>query len=335
MPFRTVDGETHLCLVTVDPDTSEETITFVFDGGDGTSKETAVQVTTFRQLLDADADTDMHQKYIQVMNDINIADESWYGGSTNKSTYRNNIFATTPKNIVGIVAKGEYLITATSSDHASFENINFVNWVFKPNVSGSRAFFGTTSVPGADYLELYNCSFSIRFSPINYKSGTSSAYVFGTNLKSTNVSIYIEADKSAAYYRLQPFFNGVRHSKINMVINGAKILIPATCFHSLVSTSMFFKNCEVTGTSASSSSTTSGSQIYYAFSNCTFNNAPYTQFCSSVNIIACDTTPLPYQPSSYSGNSLVFATLVDEDDPTFTTSSIKSKQFLISCGFLP
>lgn len=338
MPFRTVDGETHLCLVTVDPDTSVETITYVFPGGDGTTKETAVQVSTFGRLIDADEDAEMSGKYIQVMNDIDIADESWYTGYISKNKYHNYIFATTNKKIQGItvVAQQGIIYAADTSSKCTFENISLLNWVLRCTATSGTAIFGpTTTDTTAAWITLLNFSLSARV----IGNSANTIRIFGSHIFANDVSIYIDNCPTHTLQAISGTTSNTPNIKenINIVVSGGNVSCNYMFGERCRRMSVVIKDSNLTSmSSVSTANNVRSQQTYYAFSNCTFNvTTPVSVFSTNLNMIACDTTPYPFELASTSGNVTILATMVDETDPNFETSSIKSKQFLIDSGFLP
>lgn len=342
MPFRTVDGETKLCLVE-NAGTAEEVITFVFAGGDGTSKSTAVEVTTFRQLLDANDDSEMVDKYIKVMNDMNVSTESWYTGYTDTITYKNYIFADSQKTISGltVIGSGYGFIhgqTGTSPKAYTFENINFYDCVFKATSSPSSN--GGVISSKSTSSTMINCNVSVRY----IDNGYALSDIINTT-SFNNCSIYIvKAPSSITITNKHITVSSSNTStNSNFVFDGFNL----SCTSSTASTgswlnrpntscSYIYKNCDINNTQTSFLSYTTSNNTpvgcYYAFSNCTFTTTPIPVNCDKLVIIAGDDTSIFNNNSS---SNAVIATTVDSDDPTFNTTSVKSKQFLIDCGFLP
>lgn len=331
MPFRTVDGEVHLCLVTVDPDTSVETITYVFPGGDGTSEQTAVEITNFTQLIQADEDSEMQGKYIKVLNDIDMADEVGYLGYTNKYQYQTNIFADTPKKIIGlsVVSTGSFFSGYSATKQASLKRVSFVNCVYKPSVASSSFIGSSTTDSTSSFTTVEDNSFSVRISPI----GANTVRILGSHLVTLNVSVYAEIYGSATISVITG--SNTEKTRTNVVIDGGIVSIGWPFVGKMRTCSIVLKNCTCTVTSAASAANDNAIQTYYAFSNCTFSSSPIAAYTNRHNMIATDTTPYPFEAYSSSSNNIIFGTLVDETDPNFETSSIKSKQFLIDSGFLP
>ena len=331
MPFRTVDGETHLCLVTVDPDTSVETITFVFPGGDGTSEQTAVEITNFTQLIQADEDSEMQGKYIKVLNDIDMADEVGYLGYTNKYQYQTNIFADTPKKIIGlsVINTGQFFVGYSATKQASLKRVSFVNCVYKPSVATSSFIGSSTTDSTASFTTIEDSSFSVRISPI----GANSIRILGSHLVTLNVSVYVEIYGSANIGVIVG--SNTEKTRTNVVIDGGIVSQQYPFSGKMRTCSIVLKNCVCNIPSATGTSNDNAMQTYYAFSNCTFSSSPIAAYTNRHNLLATDTTPYPFEAYSSSSNNIIFGTLVDETDPNFETSSIKSKQFLIDSGFLP
>lgn len=343
MPFRTIGEETHLCLVS-NPGTAEETIDFVFAGGDGSDKANAVQVTTFKQLMDANADSEMSGKYIKVMNNINIGDESWYTGTISTITWKNYIFADTSKTIEGVVVVGQSFIKNPALT-ITFENINWLNCVHK--VEGSTLLGTLYGNSASTYINWINCMLSIRV----LTNGKSSSFsVISTYNKFTDCSVYIQnaTKESTAMPTIMNFTQAtMTQTRSNFIFDnfktsgygntGATLLAMYTS-----SCSIIFKNCDFTQANilndGNNSSYAHTIQTYFAFSNCTFAANPLTFTSNRLVVVASDAdTSLtganyPFVLGSGAG---VLATMVGSTDPNFDTQSIKSKQFLLNCGFLP
>ena len=343
MPFRTVEGNTHLCLVS-NPGTAEETIDFVFAGGDGSDKANAVQVTTFEELMNANADAEMSGKYIKVMNNINIGNESWYTGSISTITWKNYIFADTSKTIEGVVVVGQNFLR-NNTPMITFENINWLNCVHK--VEGTTLLGTLYGNNGSNYINWINCMISIR---VLTNGKANSLSVINTYNKFTDCSVYIQnaTKESTAMPSIMSFSQATMiQTRSNFIFDNFKTSGYGNTGSSLLglytsSCSIIFKNCDFTQSGIlndqNNTSYAHTIQTYFAFSNCTFAASPLTVTSNRLAVVASDAdtsltgSNYPFVIGTGSG---VLATMVDSTDPNFDTQSIKSKQFLLNCGFLP
>ena len=314
-------------------------------GGDGSSKASAITVETLEDLLQAN--TDNSGKYIKVLNDINPANEPSYTGSITsaQASYKNYIYADTPKTISGLVVVGNAFIMTPNNTPSTFEQINFINCVFKATSTSSVLFRGyNSSYP----LNLNKCTISIRCQISGYDS-TFYVYTNGTSI--TNCSVYVQnsikGNSGSALF--QPSASNAPTTNSNFVFENFYVTgytSESTNMWNYYTSSCAFvwKNCTFTGTklfNSNSSSYDHAIQTYHAFTGCTFPSGQQVVRCTKSNAVACDsdtsTTGSNYPFTPYTGTpaSLVVLCTLSEDGEVGFSESLKDKQYLLDTGFLP
>lgn len=303
--------------------------------GSGDSKENAITIETFEDLLQVDI-ADNVNKYVKVLQDINVGNESWWTGSTNKCLYYCKYFADTRKKIEGLVVSGIDFIGRVSGSAASFENLDIINGCYK--LTGSGWLFGRNSLQ-ASTVFFKSCTISFRVvNTGSYSITTDNAYTIYED-----TSIYIVG--SGAETNAIGMFSG-KLTRCNIVFDSIYINSGTSSTNNILSSgtyssvSVIFRNCRFT-TYTNAFYVTSGSnrsQTYIAFDNCDFgaNALPFTITSNQPVILASNASTYPFVNSSNTATAkAILATMVDSTDPNFNTSSVRSKQFLINCGFLP
>jgi hypothetical protein len=303
--------------------------------GSGDSKENAITIETFEDLLKVDV-AENSNKYVKIMQDINVGNESWWTGSTDKSLYYCNYFADTRKKIEGLVVSGVNFIGRASGSNASFENLDIINGCYK--LTGAGWFFGRGTVSGSPTF-LKSCTVSFRVVNTGSYSITpdnmytiyedTSIYIVGSGAETNSFTI-----PAGKFTRCNVVFDSLYINSGNSSTNN--ILSSGT----YSSASFIFRNCKFTNYS-NAFNVTGGSnrtQTYLAFDNCDFSAStlPLTVTSNQPVVLASNASTYPFVNTSNTAYAkAILATMVDSTDPSFDTSSVRSKQFLINCGFLP
>lgn len=325
----------------------------VYGGGDGSSKENAIEITTFRELTEADEDilrtsgTINGRYYLKIVEDLNPSKEDWFTGFVTKTVWYSYIFCdeNDRKKINGLIISGNCFLNSTTYAQTNeyrvfFENIDFTNCVIYPTNS-TVYLFGDSYGNNTYCLNLINTTVSIR---VAYYSGLN-LYVCNQNCIINGCSMNIIGSNKSAYIHIDT--GKIRLTNIVMDSFIIQTIYPTyTTFWKQCS--FIFKNCQVTGSvyggvnisvlpngsTVNTDSVWTPVQSYIALSNCTYDMAPYKTDFFQPFVLATDTTPFPFTHNS-AGDQVIYATLVDSTDPNFDTSSLKSKTFLINSGFLP
>lgn len=321
----------------------------VYGGGDGTTKDQAIEITTFKELMDADNETAVGTRvYLKIVEDLYPSQEDWFTGYITKYQWKSYIYCDDDarKKIDGMIVNNLGFLAGgqTSNTYqAYFYNIDFTNCVWYPSSNGSNFFLGS-SVGSQRVLTVDSCTLSIRL------GGPTTTSVY-------DITAYNAFLRMSSLYIL----GGSGRNSIPSMLNQGSYYLSNIVLESLTITSMnptymtyyqqssfIFKNCTIVGNlgtngigynilSQNHISGWSPTQTYFAFLNCTYTYSLYNVAIGTVCVIASDTTPYPFQKDTdnYPNTQVILATCVDSDDPDFNTSSIKSKQFLIDSGFLP
>lgn len=343
--------------------------------GDGWSKENALTIENFADLRQVNSDTSNAGKYVKLLNDINVSEESWYMGSTDgwndlESTPHYMILcrffadSDSPKTIRGLTVSNLIFLCAYQTNYGSnkpgFEYVNLIDCCFKANslVTNRHYLFGG--------LNLNQCSIAFDHSNVSILvvDNTATMYLFSNNSN----SVYSITD-STFYIKHKP--NTTRFSVVldtYSTITRSTIILDGFSIYSHLSTSgeksscglfrntgkkissaVIYRNCTFSTLAyngkcywlyQSSEGNANEMQSYYAFDNCTFVDGYPLAVWGSVSsrMVASNYqgTAFTHDVSSTSvADATILATMVDSSDPTFNTTSIKSQQFLIDNGFLP
>ena len=311
-------------------------------GGDGSTKANAITVQTLEDLLTANDNNS--QKFIEVTQDINPANEAWYPGFILTQNIKNHIFSNSHHKIVGVCVVGEYITGSTTAStegtmEVGFHNLEMLNWVFKD--TSTRTQVGNVHILSAPSstkaLYFSDCEFSVKL----VLNTNTRLICMSTLLYATDCSFYFQFGSGGGIVAPVEGLNASSCSKTtrcNIVFDGAQdtvIQYVGSSSAVLNTVSFVYKNCKNVRASQSSTSqlinNTNAVSMCNTFLNCTYSRN-YTCIGSQLHIIATDAPSGTF--TSGSANTII-ATTVDSSDPDFATTSIKSKDFLISCGFLP
>lgn len=318
---------------------------YTYPGGDGHDKDNAIEITTFKHLIDADNDSDITSTkgnryyYFKIVEDLYPSKEDFFTGYVTKCYWNNNYYFCDPndrKKIDGLVVSGNTFISFSNSSqnyYPVFENIDIINSVFYYQAQSYGCAFGSTSniISSYYYIKFIGCTVSVKLAPfagILYS-------VIGSTCRFQQCSIYVSANSSnrpsTNYIIVQGF-----HYQTNIVFENFTInnFVNLMYFQQV---SIILKHCLLTGSFMSGTSFVwTPPQTYVACIDCDYNltnNAVYSN--NYPTIIASDADPYPFTLSASTPNYAILATTVDSTDPNFNTSSVKSKQFMIDSGFLP
>lgn len=346
-------------------------VSYIGDGT-GSSKENAITIENFADFRQVNNGNNLN-KYVKLLNDINVSEEEWYQGSVNGwgeggSSYPNSIWcmffadADSPKTISGLtVVNGTGFLCGPSSSgntYGCFENINIIDCCYKSSSTGTTVnVFGGSSY--TTKIRFINCNISVFV-----VDNTNQVTLFSTNNNSyiTDSTIYIKhkLNNTVSGFAMGTNTNVTRST---IIVDGfyIKSLVTTTgsdasayCLFrntgKKISSCLIFRNCNFKSFKdpnntrswllcQSSEGLTTELQSYYAFDNCTFEDGlPLPVFGTVTSrLVACNSQAQAFTHETFSGNTdaTIFATMVDSSDPTFNTTSIKSQQFLIDSGFLP
>lgn len=310
---------------------------YTYEGGDGSDKDHAIEVSTFKQLMDADNDLGTvtgSQYYIKIVADLYPSHEDWFTGFITKVNWRTYIFCAegNRKKIDGMVVSGASFMTTdrypSESIKCEFENIDIINNVFYG--ASATSIFGPSVSGNSNFSIIFEgCQVSVKCANIS-----GSPVITNKNCRLNSCSFYVTFDSSKPSINSAPFLGGIYQS--NVVVENVSVSWFGFTFNCFFQQSSFiFKNCSITsGFLSSNTINTSPPQSYVATINCTYSGT-FSINIPAIMIVASDATPYPFTLNSASTNKAVLATTVDSTDPNFNTSSVKSKQFMIDCGFLP
>ena len=309
--------------------------------GSGTQADPYV-VTTYSELTDA---LQMAQSvgqvfYLKVANDINCADDPNYTGVQTFPLYATaaTIYADSQVCIEGLTISSTCFMTSTGSNYGTtLSNIYFKNCVYK--ASGAGAAFYTS---GQRYT-IDNCKFSMIMTFGSYAS-----YVFdkATLTGCSGYFKFINQNRTAS-------FGAVSNNNQNVFTN-CNFIIDSLTFDDYVggatrgiwgqgysytqgkitNTSIIFKNCDISGANTDVYIQPEGNATwidasYIALLNCTFSsnittlNGSATGSTGTLSLCGTDNTSLTL--NSPNPGTMIVTTL----------DNLRSKEYLLSVGFLP
>lgn len=315
-------------------------VSYIGDGT-GSSKENAITIENFADFRQVNNSNNIN-KYVKLLNDINVSEEEWYRGSvegwgaeSQSATYANNIWcmffadADSPKTISGLTIVNPYGFlcgpSGSGNAYGCFENINIIDCCYKSSSTGTAVnIFGGTSY--TTKIRFINCNISVFVVDNTYQMN-----LFSTNINSyiTDSTIYIKHKLNNALSVFQMLAN-TNVTRSTIIVDGFNIRPSSTqssgsdasayCLFrntgKKISSCLIFRNCNFKSFKdpnntrswllcQSSEGLTTELQSYYAFDNCTFEDGlPLPVFGSVTSrLVACNSQTQAFTHETFSSNT--------------------------------
>lgn len=284
--------------------------------------------------------------WVKIADDINCADDPNYTGvqTTSINTNHVHIYADSLKCIEGLTVNAEYFMYNSYSDAVYINNIYFKNCVFKATTNDSAVYMDRYGMGRGNFT---NCKFSMIASLGSYSASVIKNTTF------TNCAAYFKvmnANTSATfgYWNTTSFRNVFTNS--NVIVDGMQFAAPMNEIleyniwgfgydkiqAELSSSSVILKNWNIITPAGVSTvwvqdegGTTRINASYVALLNCTFSsdlttlNGTSSGSTGTLSLCGTDNTSLTLN-SPNPGTMIVT-----------TIDNLRSKDYLLSVGFLP